>query len=69
MTECPACGERVKPEVAVCKHCSAILNAEKAAKHGLGIRAAASLGTTPISDGDASGVQTSEKNRNVERKR
>jgi len=69
MAECPACGERVKPEVAVCKHCSAILNAEKAAKHGLGIGAAASLGTTPVSDGDASGVQTPEKNRNVEGKR
>ena len=34
--DCPACGEKVKPGVAVCKHCSAILDAEKAAKHGLG---------------------------------
>jgi hypothetical protein len=34
--ECPACGEKVKPGVAVCKHCRAILDAEKAAKHGLG---------------------------------
>jgi hypothetical protein len=35
MADCPACGEKVKPGVAVCKHCSAILDAEKAAKHGL----------------------------------
>ncbi len=36
MVECPACGERVKPGVAVCKHCGAILDSEKAARHGLG---------------------------------
>lgn len=36
MNECPACGEKVKVGVAVCKHCSAILDEEKAAKHGLG---------------------------------
>lgn len=35
MADCPACGEKVKPGVAVCKHCRAILNAEKAAEHGL----------------------------------
>ncbi|MGH9699138.1 MAG: zinc ribbon domain-containing protein [Candidatus Acidiferrales bacterium] len=36
MAECPACGEKVKPNVAVCRHCGAILDAEKAARHGLG---------------------------------
>ena len=36
MSECPACGEKVKTGVAVCRHCHAILNAEKAAQHGLG---------------------------------
>lgn len=36
MVECPACGEKVKPGVAVCKHCGAILDEEKASKHGLG---------------------------------
>jgi len=36
MVECPACGERVKPAVAVCRHCGAILDKEKAARHGLG---------------------------------
>jgi hypothetical protein len=36
MTDCPACGEKVKPGVAVCRHCHAILDQEKAAKHGLG---------------------------------
>jgi hypothetical protein len=42
--DCPACGEKVKPSVAVCKHCGAILDAEKAAKHGLG--ASTSSGAT-----------------------
>ena len=36
-SECPACGEKVKSGVAVCKHCHAILDADKAAKHGLGL--------------------------------
>jgi hypothetical protein len=40
MVDCPACGEKVKPGVAVCKHCRAILNAEKAAEHGLTMPAA-----------------------------
>ena len=35
MSDCPACGEKVKQGVAVCRHCAAILDAEKAAKHGL----------------------------------
>jgi hypothetical protein len=33
--ECPGCGERVKPGVAVCKSCHAILNREKALALGL----------------------------------
>jgi hypothetical protein len=41
-TDCPACGEKVKPGVAVCRHCRAILDADQAAKHGLGL----SAGTT-----------------------
>lgn len=41
MSDCPACGEKVKPGVAVCRHCGAILDQEKAAKHGLGVGAAA----------------------------
>jgi hypothetical protein len=34
--ECPACGERLKPNVAVCRVCGAVLNREKAAQWGLG---------------------------------
>jgi hypothetical protein len=56
MADCPACGEKVKPGVAVCKHCHAILDAEKAAKHGLGagegIRRAAG-GSAEVREGDA----------------
>ena len=36
--ECPGCGERVKPGVAVCKSCGAILDREKALALGLGHR-------------------------------
>jgi zinc-ribbon domain len=38
LIECPACGEKVKPQVAICKHCGAVLDAEKAAKHGITLR-------------------------------
>ena len=44
LNDCPACGEKVKQGVAVCKHCGAILDAEKAAKHGLGLGAKNSAG-------------------------
>ena len=39
--ECPGCGEKIKPHVAVCKTCGAILDLEKAASLGLGPRARA----------------------------
>jgi hypothetical protein len=35
MAECPACAEKIKPGVAVCKSCGAILDREKAAQFGL----------------------------------
>ncbi len=35
MTECPACAERIKPGVAVCKACGAVLDRAKAEKYGL----------------------------------
>ncbi len=35
-SECPACGEKVKPGVAVCKTCGAILDREKVMPLGLG---------------------------------
>jgi hypothetical protein len=44
--DCPACGEKVKPGVAVCRHCSAILDADKAAKHGLGVGANSNAGSS-----------------------
>jgi hypothetical protein len=33
--ECPACGERLKPGVAVCRSCRAILDRDKAMRYGL----------------------------------
>lgn len=35
MAECPACGSRIKPNVAVCKSCNAILDRKKAEQFGL----------------------------------
>jgi hypothetical protein len=35
MQECPACAEKIKPGVAVCRSCGAILDREKAAKFRL----------------------------------
>jgi hypothetical protein len=34
--DCPACGEKLKPGVALCRHCGAILDADRAARFGLG---------------------------------
>jgi hypothetical protein len=35
LAECPACGERIRPGVAVCRTCGAVLDKEKAARFGL----------------------------------
>lgn len=35
LADCPACGEKIKPGVAVCRSCRAILDREKAARFGL----------------------------------
>jgi hypothetical protein len=35
LPECPACGEKIKHGVAVCRACGAILDKEKAAQYGL----------------------------------
>ena len=47
MADCPACGEKVKSGVAVCRHFRAILDPEKAAKHGLGDAAGRSTPAAP----------------------
>jgi hypothetical protein len=38
--DCPACGEKLRPNVAVCRVCGAVLNPEKAAQYGLVVAAA-----------------------------
>lgn len=55
MNDCPACGEKVKPGVAVCRHCGAILDEEKAAKHGLG------AGANPASERRPGSVRAEKK--------
>jgi len=46
--DCPACGEKIKPGVAVCRSCRAILNSEKAAQFGL-VPAGSSVAQTILS--------------------
>ena len=35
LTDCPVCAEKIKPGVAVCRSCGAILDRDKAAQYGL----------------------------------
>ena len=48
--ECPGCGEKIKPGVAVCRTCGAILDRDKAARLGL---AAPSLESTAVATAGA----------------
>lgn len=52
--ECPVCGEKLKAGVAVCKHCHAILDAERAARHGLGPKANTAGETRAASESSSS---------------
>jgi hypothetical protein len=64
MSECPACGEKVKSGVAVCKHCHAILDAEKAAKHGLGPAARESTAKVPAdSNGEGAAAKQGDRKK------
>jgi ribosomal protein L32 len=46
MSECPACGDSVRAGAAVCRHCGAILDEEKAARFGIVRRPADALRET-----------------------
>jgi len=50
MSECPVCAESIKPGVAVCKSCGAILDREKAAQYGLGPQAKSRRDPSPRND-------------------
>lgn len=41
LVDCPVCAEKIRPGVAMCKTCGAILDPEKAAKYGIGTTAKA----------------------------
>ncbi|MFZ0821258.1 MAG: hypothetical protein WAM91_14410 [Candidatus Acidiferrales bacterium] len=45
--DCPACGEKLKPGVAVCRVCGAVLDRAKAAQFGLVAQQTASSSNTP----------------------
>lgn len=67
MAECPACAEKIKPGVAVCRACGAILDKEKAAQFGLGTpkRARRERADAPA-ETDGSGKQASEVGGSVQ---
>ena len=48
MVDCPACGEKVKPGVAVCRACGAVLDAAKAAQFGLAPGHRPGTGLVPV---------------------
>ena len=48
MVDCPACGEKVKPGVAVCRACGAVLDAAKAAQFGLAPGHREGTGPVPV---------------------
>ena len=52
--ECPVCGEFVKPGVAKCSHCGAILDAAKAAQYGIHVPESAAA-TAPAPPAQATG--------------
>ena len=47
LEDCPVCAEKIKPGVAVCRSCGAILDREKAARYGLVAREERPAGETP----------------------
>ena len=56
MKDCPACGTKVRPNVAVCRACGAILDCKKAAEYGMVAPAAAPAPAEtqePVADGEA----------------
>ncbi len=47
LADCPVCAEKIKPGVAVCRSCGAILDREKAAQYGLVSKAERSATESP----------------------
>jgi len=54
LDDCPVCAEKIKPGVAVCKSCGAILDHEKAAQYGF------------VNRGDRTAIQTKKPQENRE---
>jgi hypothetical protein len=61
--ECPACGEKIKPGVAVCRTCGAILDRAKAATLGLAPAAAAAVGPAVVEAAKVSPAQPASARR------
>ena len=51
--DCPGCGEKIKPGVAVCRTCGAILDRDKAASLGLGAKNLESTASAPAAPAEA----------------
>ncbi len=54
--DCPACGEKLKPGVAVCRVCGAVLDRAKAQQFGLGAQATPAQAPSPAASGAATNV-------------
>lgn len=63
MAECPACAERIKPGVAVCRACGAILDKEKAAQYGLSPKRARRERSDASAETDGAGKPAQESGR------
>jgi len=58
LVDCPACGEKLKPGVAVCRTCGAVLDREKALQFGLAPAMPASPPPAPVLQGVAASAPT-----------
>jgi hypothetical protein len=57
LVDCPVCGDKIKPGVAMCKHCNAVLDEEKAARHGLrSVERFRSVDSVPVQGTSETGV-------------
>jgi hypothetical protein len=61
LAECPVCAEKIKPGLAVCRSCGAILDREKAAQYGLFPNARPRRSSPPAPDGAGKQEQSSAK--------
>jgi hypothetical protein len=68
LADCPVCAEKIKPGVAVCRSCGAILDREKAAQYGLVSHTRPRRNTFAVQDGAGKPGQEAVKEEALEPK-